>query len=62
VLNSAGRGPLAAFLAEHDIVVNCILQDTDRPRDRVGVGPGRRQPSEEPRLRCHPLEPLPHQF
>jgi alanine dehydrogenase len=31
VLNSAGRGPLAAFLAEHDIVVNCILQDTDRP-------------------------------
>src|SRR3954447_4537424 len=31
VLSSAGRGPLAAFLAEHDIVVNCILQDTDRP-------------------------------
>jgi alanine dehydrogenase len=24
-------GPLSAFLGEHDIVVNCILQDTDRP-------------------------------
>ncbi len=23
--------PLAAFLAEHDIVVNCVLQDTDAP-------------------------------
>jgi alanine dehydrogenase len=26
-----GRVPLAAFLAEHDIVVNCVLQDTDAP-------------------------------
>jgi alanine dehydrogenase len=23
--------PMAAFLAEHDIVVNCVLQDTDAP-------------------------------
>jgi len=23
--------PLAPFLAEHDVVVNCVLQDTDRP-------------------------------
>jgi alanine dehydrogenase len=26
-----GPAPLAAFLAEHDIVVNCVLQDTDAP-------------------------------
>ena len=26
-----GRVPLAAFLAENDIVVNCVLQDTDAP-------------------------------
>jgi alanine dehydrogenase len=26
-----GRVPLAAFLGEHDIVVNCVLQDTDAP-------------------------------
>jgi alanine dehydrogenase len=25
------RVPLAAFLAKHDIVVNCVLQDTDAP-------------------------------
>ncbi len=30
-LKSYGRGPVANFLAEHDIVVNCILQDTDQP-------------------------------
>jgi len=30
-LNSAGRGSVAEFLAQHDIVVNCILQDTDEP-------------------------------
>jgi alanine dehydrogenase len=27
----SGPVPLAAFLAEHDIVVNCVLQDTDAP-------------------------------
>jgi alanine dehydrogenase len=27
----SGPEPTAAFLAEHDIVVNCILQDTDAP-------------------------------
>jgi alanine dehydrogenase len=27
----AGTVPTAEFLAEHDIVVNCVLQDTDRP-------------------------------
>ena len=26
-----GKVPLAEFLAEHDIVVNCVLQDTDAP-------------------------------
>jgi len=26
-----GSVPLAGFLAEHDIIVNCVLQDTDRP-------------------------------
>jgi alanine dehydrogenase len=26
-----GPIPLAAFLAEHDVVVNCVLQDTDAP-------------------------------
>ena len=26
-----GRVPLAEFLAEHDIIVNCVLQDTDAP-------------------------------
>ena len=26
-----GPRPLAGFLAEHDIIVNCVLQDTDEP-------------------------------
>ena len=26
-----GPVPLASFLADHDIIVNCVLQDTDRP-------------------------------
>jgi alanine dehydrogenase len=30
-LRDDGQVPLAAFLAEHDIVVNCVLQDTDAP-------------------------------
>jgi len=30
-LRVEGRGGMAEFLAEHDIVVNCILQDTDAP-------------------------------
>jgi alanine dehydrogenase len=30
-LNSPGRRPVAEFLAGRDIVVNCILQDTDDP-------------------------------
>ena len=30
-LRESGRVPLAAFLAGHDIVVNCVLQDTDAP-------------------------------
>jgi alanine dehydrogenase len=30
-LRDGGRVPMAAFLAEHDIVVNCVLQDTDAP-------------------------------
>ena len=31
VLKSTGPVPTAQFLAEYDIVVNCVLQDTDRP-------------------------------
>jgi alanine dehydrogenase len=31
VLASSGRAPMAAFLADHDIVVNCALQHTDQP-------------------------------
>ncbi|GAA1302244.1 N(5)-(carboxyethyl)ornithine synthase [Saccharothrix xinjiangensis] len=27
----SGRVPLAGFLAEHDIIVNCVLQDPDAP-------------------------------
>lgn len=30
-LTDEGRVPLAEFLAEHDIIVNCVLQDTDSP-------------------------------
>jgi alanine dehydrogenase len=30
-LTSSGSGSVAEFLAEHDVVVNCILQDTDEP-------------------------------
>src|SRR3954451_12038176 len=41
-----GRMPLAAFLAEHDIIVNCVLQNTDAPltfmteADLPDVAPG----------------------
>ena len=41
-----GRVPLAGFLAEHDIIVNCVLQDTDAPlmfmtdADLVNMTPG----------------------
>jgi alanine dehydrogenase len=31
MLSQHGRVPLAGFLAEHDIVVNCVLQDPDAP-------------------------------
>ncbi|MGS2641247.1 N(5)-(carboxyethyl)ornithine synthase [Streptosporangium sp. LJ11] len=30
-LTGSGRVPLAAFIADHDIVVNCVLQDTAAP-------------------------------
>jgi alanine dehydrogenase len=41
-----GPVPLAAFLSEHDIIVNCVLQDTDAPQmfmthdDLPGLAPG----------------------
>jgi alanine dehydrogenase len=41
-----GRVPLAAYLAGHDIIVNCVLQDTDAPlvfmndEDLAGMTPG----------------------
>ncbi len=31
VFTDAGREPLAGFLANHDIIVNCVLQDPNRP-------------------------------
>jgi alanine dehydrogenase len=30
-LGETGRMPLAVYLGQHDIVVNCVLQDTDAP-------------------------------
>ena len=30
-VTAEGRVPLAPFLAEHDVIVNCVLQDTDAP-------------------------------
>ena len=30
-LTDSGRIPLASFIADHDIVVNCVLQNTDHP-------------------------------
>jgi alanine dehydrogenase len=30
-LTESGRVTIASFLAEHDIIVNCVLQDTDDP-------------------------------
>ncbi|HEX6248118.1 MAG TPA: N(5)-(carboxyethyl)ornithine synthase [Nocardioidaceae bacterium] len=41
-----GRVPVAQFLAEHDIIVNCVLQNTDSPEtfmtdeDLPGMRPG----------------------
>jgi alanine dehydrogenase len=41
-----GRVPLAEFLAEHDVIVNCVLQDTNAPLtfmaldDLAAVAPG----------------------
>lgn len=46
VLTERGREPLAAYLAENDIVVNCTLQDTAnplvylRPDDLAAFSPG----------------------
>ncbi|MBY9076144.1 N(5)-(carboxyethyl)ornithine synthase [Nocardioides sp. WL0053] len=45
-VTQTGRVPLAGFLAEHDIIVNCVLQDTDAPlmfmtdADLVNMTPG----------------------
>jgi alanine dehydrogenase len=38
VLREGSRVPLAVFLAEHDILVNCVLQDTDAPLMFVTAG------------------------
>jgi alanine dehydrogenase len=46
VATDGRRMPLGSFLAEHDIVVNCVLQDTDAPQtfmtddDLGGMSPG----------------------
>jgi alanine dehydrogenase len=37
-MKRVGPVPLAEFLAEHDIVVNCVLQDTDAPLMFVTTG------------------------
>jgi alanine dehydrogenase len=45
-VTESGRVPLAAYLAGHDIIVNCVLQDTDAPlifmndEDLAGMTPG----------------------
>jgi alanine dehydrogenase len=45
-ITESGRLPLARFLAQHDVVVNCVLQDTDAPLmfliedDMAGFAPG----------------------
>ena len=45
-ITEEGKVPLAGFLAEHDIIVNCVLQDTDAPltflaeADLEGFQPG----------------------
>ena len=45
-LEPPGAGPIAEVLAQHDVVVNCILQDTDEPlmfvmdEDLGGFRPG----------------------
>ena len=31
VMTEHGPAPLSGFLAEHDLIVNCVLQDTDSP-------------------------------
>jgi len=31
VFTDTGREPLAGFLADHDVIVNCVLQDPNRP-------------------------------
>lgn len=31
VVTPEGRVPIAGFLGEHDVIVNCVLQDTDAP-------------------------------
>lgn len=36
VLTAGGEVPLAPFLAEHDLVVNCTLQDTAHPQVYLG--------------------------
>ena len=38
VQTATGQVPTAAFLARHDIVVNCVLQDTDAPLMFVSDG------------------------
>ncbi len=46
VVTQNGSVPLAEFLAEHDVIVNCVLQDTDAPLtfmtddDLADVAPG----------------------
>jgi alanine dehydrogenase len=45
-LEPPGAGPIAQVLAQHDVIVNCILQDTDEPlmfvmnEDLSGFRPG----------------------
>ena len=42
VITERGREPLAAYLAENDIIVNCTLQDTARPFTYLQTGTWRR--------------------
>ena len=52
VITERGREPLAAYLAENDIVVNCTLQDTAHPLVYLADGrPGRVPPGQRDRRR-----------
>jgi alanine dehydrogenase len=51
VLLDGDRAPLAEFLASHDVIVNCVLQDPDVPGRRGPADPAARHPDRRRVLR-----------